>query len=181
MLSKQTNMQVSKRAMRLSIIAVVVAIALTGCKRKITEDVIYDNVIYQVDDVAVYDSNVDKVKQKTATQYISILYSDLFNTNISNNELSEISELYLANGDKGLANELLISHYLISPSVVVPTDATMRADLDLFVGATYLRFYQRNPTPYEMHYLKELIANDVDLNPETVYTSFALSNEYQFY
>lgn len=174
-------MQDFKRLKYGSLLVLMVAFVIAGCKREITEQVIYDNVVYQIEDVVVYESNVEKTKQKTPTQYISILYQDLFATPISNNELSELSELYLSIGDKGMANELLISHYLNDLSVVIPTDAQMRSDLDAFVAATYVKFYQRNPTQYEKHYLVNLIEEDLNLTPETVYTAFALSNEYQFY
>lgn len=172
-------MQVSKRIQIVFLGAALVL--MSACKKEITEQVVYDNVIYQLNDVVVYQSNVEKVKQKTPTQYISILFSDLFNTQISNNDLSELSTLYLAIGDKGMANELLLTHWLVTPGVVVPTDQTMRADVDQFVIDTYVRFFQRLPTEYEKHYLVDEIEDDTLLTPEAVYIAFALSNEYQFY
>lgn len=169
--------------MRVSKIALVAiaAVAMVACKKKTVEEVTYDNVIYELDDVPVYSSNVQKTKQKSPTQYISILYSDLFNKSIPTTELTELGELSLAMGDKGMANELLLTHYYNDPTVVIPTNAQMRADVNQFVEDTYIRFYLRFPTEYEKYYLADLINNDPALTPENIYTAFALSNEYYFY
>jgi len=152
-----------------------------GCKKEIEEKVVYDNIIYQVDTTRLYSSSAEKTKQKSQTQYISILYSDLFNTNISGVELSDLSELSLAMGDKSMANELTLSHYLNSTALDKVSDAEMRADVKAFVETTYLRFYQRNPSPYERLYLTDVIDKDPLLTVVDIYTSFILSNEYYYY
>lgn len=154
---------------------------MTACKKTKIEETVYDNVLYRVDTVPLYFSNSEKVKQKSTIQYISILYADLFGTGISNTELADLSELNLAIGDKSMANELLLSHYLNDPDVKVPTNAAMRGDIEKFVEDTYLRFYLRNPTPYEKHYMMQLIKEDQGLSPAQIFTAFALSNEYYFY
>lgn len=163
------------------ILPLLLVACLVSCKKKTIEEVQYDNVIYGLDDVPIYSSNVEKTKQKSATQYLSILYSDLFNQAIPTTELTELGELTLALGDKGMANELLLTHYYKDPTVVVPTNTQMRANVDQFVEDTYIRFYLRYPTEYEKYYLSNLITNDAALTPENIYTSFALSNEYYFY
>ena len=156
-------------------------VLVTSCKKTIKEEVVYDNVIYELNDQVVYSTSAEKNRQKSPTQFISVLYSDLFNASISSNELAEIAELTLAVGDKGVVTELLLTHYLNDPGVQIPSDAQMRADLTVFVEETYVRFYQRYPSPYEAHYLQDLIENDLNLQPEDVYSAFALANEYYFY
>lgn len=152
-----------------------------SCKKKIEEQIVYDNVIYGVDDVEVYSSNAQKTSQKSAELLVSIMYADIFNQGINTNTLLEISEIYLALGDKTMFNELIFSHFFKDPSAVVPTDVQMRADIETFIEESYIRFFQRNPSEYEKHYLKDLITNDNDITVENVYTSFVLSNEYYFY
>lgn len=152
-----------------------------SCKKTIVQDKVYDNVIYDLGNQVVYTSASQKTKQKTATQYLSILYADLKQTTIPNNELTNLSQVNLAFGDKGLVNEVLVSHYMNNPGVVLPTAAYMRANLDQFITDTYIRFYQRKPSSYEMYGLKKIIADDPNMTPELVYSSFALSDEYWFY
>lgn len=152
-----------------------------ACKRKETHRTEYDNVLHDLDTTKIYASNAEKNKQKTATQYISILYSDLYDRSIGGTELAELAELTLAMGDKVLSNELVLTHYLNSSGVNIPSDALMRADPDQFVEDIYLRFYQRIPSPYEKIYLVKLIESDPAITAKDMYTSFALSNEYYFY
>jgi hypothetical protein len=152
-----------------------------GCKRDVEETQVYDNIIYQIDTAIIYSSSAEKTKQKSQTQYISIMYSDLFSVNISGNDLAELSELSLAVGDKTMANELTLSHYLNASGLDKPSDSEMRADIETFIEYTYIRFYQRLPTPYEKLFLKDLIEKDVQLSVTDVYTSFILSNEYYYY
>ena len=175
--AKQMSMQLFNKLIYL----IVFSLVLFSCKKKIIEETVYDNIIYEVNDVAVYGSNVEKTKQKSTNQYISILYTDLFNQAISNNELAEISELTLAMGDKQTSNELIISHYLNSPLVNIPTNSQMRADIPTFINETYVKFYQRYPTEYEKIYLKKMIEDDPLITTENIYVAFALSNEYYFY
>lgn len=152
-----------------------------SCKKKIEEQIVYDNIIYGVDDVEVYSSNAQKTSQKSAELLVSIMYADIFNQGINTNTLLEISEIYLALGDKTMFNELIFSHFFKDPTAVVPTDVQMRADIETFIEESYIRFFQRNPSEYEKHFLKDLITNDNDITVENVYTSFVLSNEYYFY
>ncbi len=147
---------------------------LMACKKE------YD-YIYDLGSEAVYSSNAEKDKQKSSTQFISILYSNLFQSSISQQESNDLSELRLAIGDKQIADDLVISAYINNAAVQIPTNADMRANIEQFVEDTYLRFYLRKPTPYEARYLKEVIESDPDFSPELIYTAFAESNEYKFY
>jgi hypothetical protein len=169
-------MRVSKFVFIFSVIVLV-----ASCKKTTEEQVIYDNVIYEMNNVVVYNSSSEKTKQKTPVQYISILYADLFNARIPNNELNNLTLISTAIGDKTLANELILSHYLNSPDLQLPGNEEMLSDIPGFVDEIYIRFYQRNPTPYEKLYLTNLIEEDESLTVQLIYTSFVLSNEYYFY
>lgn len=168
------------RVFKYIIIMLAVSLAFS-CVKRIEEKVVYDNVYYQMDTVAVYQTAAQKVKQKTALQYLSIMYADFFNKAIPSSELNDLDELSLAFGDKGLMNELYLSKYLRRGDVQIPSDVEMRADVDAFIDDTYIRFYLRNPTAYERRFLMDLIENDADLTPALIFTSFALANEYYFY
>ena len=152
-----------------------------GCKKTITKEVVYDNVIYDIDTMYIYSSAFEKTKQKSDKQYISILYADLFKQNIPSKTLADLEQLKLANGDKNMANELIISSFMNTPGVQIPTDASMRANIDAFINDTFIRFYQRKPTEYERYFLKDLITKDTGITPELIYFGFAVSNEYLFY
>jgi hypothetical protein len=156
-------------------------ILLGACKRDVFEKRVYDNVIYEVNPVTLYLNNAQKTKQKTSLQYISILYSNLFNQNISAQELNELSEVFLSIGDKGIANSLALNRFLTLTGIQIPSNQQMRDDIPQFVSDTYLKFFLRNPTPYEAYQLKKMIADDLAITPEMVYAAFALSNEYNFY
>ena len=156
-------------------------LSMTSCKKITEETIVYDNVVYEVNDVEVYASNVQKTKQKTPEQYISIMFNDIYNQSISTTFLQDLSELYRSVGDKTMMNELLLSIFLSDVLADIPTDTQMRSDVGLFINQAYIRFYQRYPTAYEMEYLSNLINDDVNLTVKIIYTSFILSNEYYFY
>lgn len=170
----------SRGFVAIALVAITV-IATPSCKKEILRKRQYDNVLYEVNPVALYTTNAEKTKQKSALQYISILYTDLFNQSISATSLNRMSEVTLSIGDKTVASDLILRKLLVEPNVQIPTNDAMRNDLNQFVADTYLRFFQRHPTPYEAFYLKKLIEEDDMLMPEMVYAAFALSNEYYYY
>ena len=57
----------------------------------------------------------------------------------------------------------------------------MNTDVNLFVIATYKKFYNREPNEFELWQLTNLIQNDVNTTPELVYYAFMTSNEYRYY
>jgi hypothetical protein len=160
--------------MKISILSLFTVLLLISCKK----DYRY---IYDVGNEVVYENNSEKNKQKSSAQFISILYSNLFQSSISLQESNELSELRMAMGDKQVADNLIINNYVNSAGVNIPTDADMRADISKFVEETYIRFYLRKPSPYEAKFLAEEIVNDPGLTPKLIYAAFAESNEYKFY
>jgi hypothetical protein len=129
----------------------------------------------------IINEKAEKTKQKTSAQYVSILYSNLFQSSIPQSELTDLSELRTAIGDKQIADNLIINDYTHSSNVQIPTDAQMRADIPKFVEETYIRFFLRKPSPYEARFMKESIESDAGLTPALIYSAFAESNEYKFY
>ena len=158
-----------------------IAIFFISCKKEVQENVVYDNTIYQMENIAVYGSSAEKNKQKTPLQFISILYADLFNQRISNVELNDLVQVELSIGDKNIFKELIFKHYMNSTGVTLPSSNEMHANPSTFTTNIYLRFFQRNPTGYEKYYLENLINTDPSLSPEIIYTAYVLSEEYNFY
>ena len=161
----------------------IVLMAFSSCKKETTviNQPVVDNYIYGVNGENLYQSNVEKNKQKTTEQYISILYANLFQNSVPQSDLVELAELRVSIGDKQAADELILNNFVNSGNVTIPTDSEMRADLDKFIEETYLRFFLRKPNAYEVFELKKEIEDDADLTPELIYQAFALSNEYKFY
>ena len=156
---------------------------LSSCKKntQIINQKIVDNVIYEVGNEVIYHDNSEKNKQKSNTQYISILNANLFQTPISTSDLTDLSQVRTAVGDKQLVDELIINNYIHNSNVQIPTNQTMRNDIDQFVTDTYVRFFLRLPNAYKKHFLKNTIENGIDLTPALIYSAFATSNEYKFY
>jgi len=154
----------------------------TSCKKETTTihntDVDY---IYDVNGENIYQSNAEKNKEKSSEQYVSILYSNLFQNAIGQDDLVELSEIRRAIGDKQIADELILNAFVNNNNVMIPNNTSMRNDIDAFVEETYLRFFLRKPNPYEIYELKSEIEQDTDLSPDLIYMAFALSNEYKFY
>lgn len=149
-------------------------LALSGCKK----EKIYT---YGVDEVTVEQPGASKPTVKSDFELISIAYTDLFGTTIPPDKLQEAAISYQAFGDKRLVIDMLILNYLNDPSVILPSNASMRADLDAFVDATFRKFFVREPSAFERWYVADLIAKDATLTPDLVYYAFMTSNEYRFY
>lgn len=149
---------------------------LLGCKQE--KEYQY---VFEVNEENLYQSNVDKTKQKTPEQYISILFSNLFSTTVPQQDLSQLAEVRASIGDKQMADEMILNDFVNSGNASTPTDQEMRADIDQFIEDTYIQFFLRKPSPYEVLELKQEIESDAELTPEMIYQAFALSNEYKFY
>lgn len=154
----------------------------SNCKKEIiTQNEINNDYTYNIDNEIIYQSNVEKTRQKTPELYISILYSNLFQTSIPANDLAELARIRAATGDKQLADELFLNAFVNGGNAIIPSNNTMRDDVETFIADTYLRFFLRIPTAYEVFELKKEIEADTQLTPELIYQGFALSNEYKFY
>ena len=153
----------------------LVASALfTGCKKD-------PKYVYGVNDVSVNQPGVSKPNVKSTIEFISIAYSDLFGTSISASDLTDLSLCYLAFGDKKFIEDLIIRNFLNKTGVIIPTLATMNADISGFVQATYRKFYNRDPNEFEKWQVVNYITTTSNITPELVYYSFMTSDEYRYY
>ena len=161
----------------------ITLLSFSACKKEtnVVKQPVIDNYIYGIDGENLYQTNIEKNKQKTSEQYISILYANLFQSSVPQGDLIELAEVRLCIGDKQAADELILNSFVNNTSVTIPSDTEMRTDIDKFVEETYLRFFLRKPNAYEIFELKREIEQDPDLTPELIYQAFALSNEYKFY
>lgn len=140
-----------------------------------------DDIVYDINQLQSSSYNANKNKLKSVSQYISIVYANLFQKALSSNELVEITRCIESIGDKQVAHEIVLSNFMNEPDVIIPSDSLMRADLDLFLEETYMRFFVRDITEAEREFFLNYLNANPNVSSEMVYMSFALSNEYQFY
>ncbi len=155
--------------------SVLICSSFFACKKEINPDQ------YEVNQVELYSSIGEKTKVKTQQQYVSILYTNLFQQALSGNQLVQIIDCLESIGDKELGREVLISNFMNKPNVQLPSDSLMRADSDQFIKDTYERFFVRIPTEGELTWYRNFIETNPQLSAELVYFAFALSNEYLYY
>ena len=159
---------------KLTSLLICFSLVFSACKKE-------EEIIFDVNQVNTNSYNSGKDKLKSISQYISILYANLFQKALSANELVEISNCIMSIGDKEIANEIILSNFMNKTEVIMPSDSVMRADLDAFLEETYSRFFIRNISEAEREFFKNFLATNPDVSVEMVYTAFSLSNEYQFY
>jgi hypothetical protein len=136
---------------------------------------------YEVDQVNVLEDKSRKNKKKNDAEFISILYTNLYQTAISPNQLYKTQNVLYSIGDQDVANEMLLSNYFNTSGITIPKDAVMRTDIDAFIINTFKRFYVRYPSEGEKAFFKQYITNNKAVTVEMVYTAFACSKEYQYY
>lgn len=137
--------------------------------------------IYQVEEQELYQNNNEKQTLKTTTQFISIAYSDLFGTSITNDELNKFDVALQSFGDKTILQDMIVKSLINRSGVQVVTDNAMRADVPAFVEGTYLRIFNRKPNEFEAWKMKDLIDKNADITPKMVYYSLMTSEEYRYY
>ncbi len=137
--------------------------------------------VYEVETLSIEPNNAEKDKEKTTEQYLNIVYANLFQTALSPNQLVDMTETITSIGDKQLAYETILAKLITDPSIAIPSNEEMRADLDLFISDTYKRFLVRLPSEAEKSWWKNYIKVRPNLTPDLVYFAFASSNEYYYY
>ena len=163
------NMQIFTR---LWIVAFVL-LSFTACQKDIYE-------IYDINPVEVLPVNAQKNKAKTDAQYISILYTNLFQLPIGPNKLLEALNAIRSIGDKQIAYDILVSKYL-NQSPELPSKEEMFSNPESFVISTYIRFLTREPTQAELAWMIDYIKSNPSLTPDIVYVAFATSDEHYYY
>ncbi|MBL7811893.1 MAG: hypothetical protein JNL57_06680 [Bacteroidetes bacterium] len=147
---------------------------LNGCKKETI-------VNYEVNKEPVYEDKARKTKRKSDAEYISILYTNLYQTPISPSQLYKTQSVIYSIGDHNVASEMVLSNYFNTSGLKIPADSYMRSNLDTFITETYKRFYLRYPSEGEKAFFKNYIGNNSNVSVEMVYTAFAVSDEYQYY
>jgi hypothetical protein len=155
-------------------VAALTAGVLSGCKKD-------QDLLYELNPVSLYNGSADKDKLKTNEQYVSILFTNLFQTGISSEAVFELNQCLMSIGDQELGREVLISNFFNQAGVQMPTVEEMNADIEVFIVDTYKRFFVRIPSEAEKTWVKNFIQSNPYMTPELVYFSFALSNEYLYY
>lgn len=139
---------------------------------------------FEVVETPSYGDNLNKDKAKSNIEFHSILSTNLFQKPSSINELSRTDRVIQSCGDKTLINEVIISNYMNTSNVKLPSRKMMVDSTERFIEETYIRFFIRRPTEAEKTWFINFInANKSNPNfrPEMVYTAFAASDEYMFY
>jgi hypothetical protein len=152
----------------------ILLIVFTSCKKE-TE------YIYEVNDVQVRQDATGKGFPKSTIEFLSIAYSDIYGNTISQNQLNRLSLLYLAFGDKKLLEDLLIKNMINRPEALLPSNQTMRSDVDLFVVNAYQKLYNRSPNELEVFTLKKNINENAQMTAVMVYYAMMTSDEYRYY
>lgn len=147
---------------------------MAGCKKETT-------YVYGLEDVPVNKPAAAKDRVKSQTEFIAIAYSDLTGNNVSVNTLESFLAPYLAFGDQKLIEQMIIKSFLNNTNVTIPSNTSMRADIEAFVTDCYTRFYNREPDEFELWYLKDLIEKDANITPTEVYFALMTSDEYRYY
>lgn len=167
------NMQISGKLLVLGLVLTTL-LGLSSCQ----EEYYY---VYGIDDLDIRPVNSYKDKPKTHTQYISILYANMFQKAIGPNQMLQALNAIESIGDKQIAYDMLVSKYMNDPDVKIPSVESMRDDPETFVRDTYTRFLVRQPTEAELQWMINYIESRPSLTPELVYFSFATSNEHAHY
>lgn len=149
-------------------------VGIVSCKKE-------KNVTFGVNDQVVYEDKSLKTKRKSDAEYISILYTNLYQTPISPNQLYKTQNVIYSIGDRNVANEMVLSNYFNTSTLKIPKDSEMRADIEGFVEKTYKRFYLRYPSEGEKTFFINYIKANSNVTVEMVYTAFSVSDEYQYY
>lgn len=150
------------------------AAAMFSCKKE-------KQVVFGVTNQTVYEDKALKTKRKSDAEYISILYTNLYQTPISPGQLYKTQNIIYSIGDRNVATETVLSNYFNTSGLKLPTDVKMRSNIDSFVIQTYKRFYLRYPSEGEKTWFRNYISSNSAVTVEMVYTAFADSDEYQYY
>ncbi len=157
-----------------SLLFFLTALLLAGCSKE-------KSFVYDVNTQQVSPQSGEKQNVKTTTEFISIAYSDLFGTTISQDKLFKLNIAYTSFGDKKLIEDRIIRNFLTDSTVIIPDDQVMRNDIPVFISSSYKKFFNRLPDEFEKYYLVNLIQADNNVKAEDVYYSMMTATEYRYY
>ena len=157
------------RTLNKTILSFIVCMVFLSCQKD-------RRVNYAVVNQTANDIIINKNKAKTETQFISILYANLFQEALPINQLIMTQNVIQSVGDRALVYEIILSN-----GVKMPSDSAMKANPEQFIIDTYKQFYLRIPSELEKNFFLNYFEANPNVRPELVYTSFAASDEYLFY
>ena len=162
------------RTLNKIILSCIVCMVFLSCQKD-------RRVNYAVVNQTANDIIINKNKAKTETQFISILYANLFQEALPINELIMTQNVIQSVGDRALVYEIILSNYMNTNGVKMPSDSAMKANPEQFIIDTYKQFYLRIPSELEKNFFLNYFEANPNVRPELVYTSFAASDEYLVY
>ncbi len=168
------NMNVMKNWKVYTLLLPFTALLIEGCKKE-------TDYVYGVNDVEVNPASAAKNNVKSTIEFVSIAYSDIFGSTIPQSYLQNLSLAYLAFGDKKLIEDVIIKNMLNTPGVQFPTQDEVLNNVDGFITNSYKKFYNRNPSEYELWQMRIMIQSDPSVTPEIIYYAFLTSDEYRYY
>ena len=149
-------------------------IVLSSCTRHEVNE-------YNINPVVVNADGINKENLKSSDQFITLLYTDLYETSISFAELNKLQRLFDSFGDKNVIIERIAQNMLNDPLAKIPNDSILRQDPENFIKNTYNVFLTRNPSEAEVWYIRDLIQSNSNLTAKEIYYSFITSEEYKYY
>ena len=114
--------------------------------------------LFGITDLTILPVNAEKDKPKTVSQFISILYTNLFQEAIGPNRMLEAKAAIASIGDKQVAFDILVSKYMRDGGVILPTTEFMKTNTEQFIRDTYKRFLVRQPTEAELKWMMNPIS-----------------------
>jgi hypothetical protein len=137
--------------------------------------------VYEIDAVNADPGGSSKVNLKSDIEFVSIVYSDLFEAQITVDELNTLIEAYKSLGDRNVIIDRIIRAYLNEPTVAKPTNVAMRANVTQFIRDSFKRFLVREPDELELWFWNKEIAADTAMTVEQVYYVLLTTEEYKYY
>ena len=147
---------------------------LYACKKE-------KQVSFGVTNQKLYEDKAKKTKRKSDAEYISILYTNLYQSPISPSQLYKTQNIIFSIGDRSVAVETVLSNYFNTSGLKIPPNTEMRKNVDSFITNSYKRFFLRFPSEGEKTFFRNYINSHSTVSVELVYTAFAASDEYQYY
>lgn len=138
--------------------------------------------IFGVEDVNITQNAVEKTHLKTDLEFISIAYTDLFSSTISQNELKDIIFTYKSFGDKTLVIQMIVKKFLDDQNNTIGSiDRTSTETISDFVEESYMKLFNRKPDAFEKWHFTNFINNNTTITSKIFYYSLMTSDEYRYY
>jgi hypothetical protein len=167
---QELNRKMREYKVRPAALLLSLTLFVFSCKKK-------QEYVYDVNDETISAAGVQKPNVKSNTEFISIAHTDVMGTTVSAGNLNELKTQYLAFGDKGVVEDLIIRNFMNKSGNTIPT--SIGTDKKAFVTNAYKKVYNRVPNEYEIYYLTDLLNKNSSITAEMFYYSLMTSNEYR--